>query len=426
MSELTIRCPHCKTDFALSEAVKSQVSEGIIREQRDQLAERERELSRKSDSLEKEKLDYQKKMKQFEARIAEVVKEKERVALEHAEERVAQKVESLESQVNELKEAKKAAEAAELAIRRKEVSIQEKEQNLELEILRRTSGERERLQGELRATLGEEYRLQLAESNKKLAAVEQQLETARIRLSQGSQQLQGEVLEIDLETALRQRFPLDTIEEVPKGFQGADILHRVNDHLGRVCGTIVWETKRTKTWNDEWITKLKDDLTQAKGDFGVIATVALPEGISGFANVGGIWVTTIPLSLEVANALRETILMISSVRRASIGKNEKVELVHEYLTGPEFKRRVETLVEAWMSMKSQLETEKRAFQRQWAEREKQLERVLRSTAAMYGEMRGIMGSSMSDIAQLGLGDGGQVGGVLPEVTDESLSDENRS
>jgi hypothetical protein len=222
------------------------------------------------------------------------------------------------------------------------------------------------------------------------------------KAEQGSMQTQGEVLELDLEALLKARFRFDTIEPVPKGMRGADILQRVVSSLGQACGTVLWETKRTKAWSDGWIEKLKDDQREAKAEIAVIVTEVLPKGIHFFGEVEGVWVTTPSIAVKMAELLRSTLIQVGQATLSSSNKGEKMELLYNYLSGLAFKQKVETIVEAFATLKEDLDKEKRATAKIWAKRERQIERVIMSTSGMYGDMQGIIGSSLPEIKMLDL------------------------
>jgi hypothetical protein len=225
-------------------------------------------------------------------------------------------------------------------------------------------------------------------------------EELRRKLQQGSQQTQGEVLELELEELLRAEFPFDHIEPVPKGMNGADLVQRVHNKTGHCCGTVVWESKRTKGWSDAWIQKLKDDLRLVKGDIAVIVSEALPKDIDNFGQLKGVWVTGRSCALSLAAALRCMLIEVSTTRAAAICKNEKMEVLYSYLSGSEFKQRVEAIVESFIEMQEDLQEERRVTERRWSKREKQIQRVITNTSGMYGDLQGLIGSSLRTIAAL--------------------------
>jgi hypothetical protein len=216
--------------------------------------------------------------------------------------------------------------------------------------------------------------------------------------------LQGEVFQRELESLLKQRFPADAIVPVSKGIRGPDLLQLVRTISGRECGTIVWEAKRTRNWAQSWIAKLKEDQRTQAAEIAVLVTEVLPNGIPTFELIDGVWVTTPSCAMALATALRQGLVSVATERMAADGKTDKMEQLYEYLAGTEFRQKIEAIVEAFVTMKTELESEKRAFTKIWARREKQIERVVTNTALMYGNIQGIIGqSSLPEIQSLALG-----------------------
>ncbi len=190
---------------------------------------------------------------------------------------------------------------------------------------------------------------------------------------------------------------MDTIEEVPKGIRGADVIHKVCNHSGQHCGTLIWESKRTKAWSDGWIDKLKEDAREVKAEVAILVSSVMPKGVGGFARIGGVWVCDHSLAVCLAMALRTNLIDIASAKLSASGKNEKMEMLYEYLSGPEFKQQVEGIVEAFTGMRKDLDQEKRAMEKIWAKREKQIERAVKNMGRMYGSMEGIMGRTLPEL-----------------------------
>jgi hypothetical protein len=209
-------------------------------------------------------------------------------------------------------------------------------------------------------------------------------------------------MEVLLEDLLRDVFPTDSIEPVPTSFPGGDVLQRVHDAAGLSCGTILWESKRTKNWNEAWLPKLRNDQRAAKAHLAILATAEMPKGLTTFGNIDGIWVTGRPCLVGLAAALRHGLIETARTRRSAEGRTTKVEALCTYLAGSEFRQRVEGIVEAFLSMKEDLESEKRSLHRLWAKREKQIERATINTAGLHGDLAGILGSSLPQIANLEL------------------------
>jgi hypothetical protein len=233
-------------------------------------------------------------------------------------------------------------------------------------------------------------------------------------LQQGSQQTQGEVLELELEDILRDCCRSDEILPVPKGVRGADVLQRVNNRAGVSCGAVIWEAKHTKNWSDGWISKLKDDQQQARADIAVLVTDVLPEEIKNFGRREGVWVTVPKHVPGLVAALRTILEEVAQAKRAVASKNETVETLFNYLTGPDFTNRVEAIMRGFIGMQEDLDEEKRVTNRRWAKREKQLDLVLMNTSGMYGDLQGLLGNSLKPIPALEAGESSadEVGDLL--------------
>jgi hypothetical protein len=204
---------------------------------------------------------------------------------------------------------------------------------------------------------------------------------------------------------LGRKFPSDQFLPVPKGVNGADIIQKVVDKYGQICGTIVWETKRAKNWVDGWVPKLKDDQRNQKAEIAVLVTMMLPKEIKNFSVKDGVWVSDFGSVIGLATALRSGLINVSAVKQASVGKNEKMEFLYNYLSGIEFKQKIEAIVESFTAMKSDLEREKRAMTKIWETRDKQISRVVDNTVKMYGDLTGLMGKALPKIDLLELPEG---------------------
>jgi hypothetical protein len=240
------------------------------------------------------------------------------------------------------------------------------------------------------------------EKETQIAGMQRQIEELRRKAGQGCQQLQGEALELELETSLRDRFSGDVIEAVPKGEFGGDIIHRVRNQFGRICGTMLWEAKSTKAWNNRWLEKLRADQRAANAEIGLIVSNVLPAGVETFDRIDNIWVTKKRFAIPLAMALRQSLIEVSNSRQAAIGQRTKMEMVYQYLTGPQFRHRIDVIVEKFTDMQSDLDRERKAMVRIWAKREEQLKSVIDSSAGLYGDLQGIAGRALPEIESLGL------------------------
>jgi hypothetical protein len=227
--------------------------------------------------------------------------------------------------------------------------------------------------------------------------MQRQVEELKRKSEQGSQQLQGEAQEIELEKDLHSKFPGDLIEPVAKGEFGGDVLQRVIGPLNQNCGTILWEIKRTKNWSDGWLAKLRDDQRAAKAEIALLVSHAIPKGVDAFDYIEGVWVTGPRYALAVAIALRQSLIEIATARAASVGQKTKMEQVYQYLTGPLFRQRIEAIVEKFSDMQADLAKERKAMTRLWAKRESQIRGVIESTVGMYGDLQGIAGKALQEI-----------------------------
>lgn len=305
------------------------------------------------------------------------------------------------------------AQRQELELRKQKSAFEEEKKSFELEMARRADGVRE----EVAKQKDEEFRLKEAENAKKLADMTRQIDELKRKAEQGSQQAQGEVLELDLETSLSRAFPFDDIRPVPKGQLGADVLHVVRDERAIECGSMIWESKRTKNWSDAWLQKLKDDKLAAKAQIAVLVSSVLPKDMPTFDCRDGVWVVPPVLAMCVATALRHTLIETAGAKRSVEGRHDKMAAVYDYLSGPEFKGRVTAIVETFTAMRSELESEKRAVMKIWAKREKQIERMVSNTVGLHGELQGIIGQSLPTIEALELDAVAQLPGTSGDVVE---------
>ncbi|HXF99669.1 MAG TPA: DUF2130 domain-containing protein [Bacteroidota bacterium] len=373
MAAPTITCPKCGHVIELTEAFTHQVEEKL-------------------------RVEYNKR---FFAQREEL----EKKIRKETEERLALELKDLRLQ-NEEKERKlREAQEQELQLRKRQRELEDREHQLQLELQRKLDEERKRIWNDAAAKIAEEHRLKDAEKDRQISDMLKQIEELKRRAEQGSQQAQGETLEIELENLLRTTFRTDEILPVPKGVRGADVIQHVRTPLGNFCGTILWESKRTKNWSDAWIQKLKDDQREVKANLAVIVSTALPKEIKHVGNIDGVWVTDFAAVEGLALALRSGLVEVARTRASIQGKGEKMELVYNYLAGQEFRQRIEALVESYVTMKEDLDAEKRAMEKLWAKREQQLQRGVKSLAGLYGDLQGIIGSALQPVTKLELPSG---------------------
>lgn len=405
----TITCPSCKAEIPLSDAITHSLKEQFTREfdlrQRDleqTMAAREKKLGEQTQQLEQNKLD-------LEAQVSSKLEVERRKLTEEAQKQARAgftlEMDDLKTQLAARAAKLEEAQRNELVLRQQQRELEDRTKNLELEVARKLDEERAKLQSDARRQAMEEQQLRMADKEKLISDLKTQIESLQQKAEQGSQQSQGEVLELQLEEQLRQAFPQDEIMPVPKGVTGADVLQRVRNNLGQPCGTIIWESKRTKTWTQGWLTKLKDDARAQGADLAILVSQALPDTVTNSGLVEGVWVSGFTFALPLAAALRNGLLSVAAARRAESGKDEKMEVLYQFVTSPQFRRQVEGVLEAFVEMQRDLDTERRAMEKLWKKREAQLTRVLNGTSGQYGALQGIVGNAaLPEIKTLELGE----------------------
>jgi len=400
----TIICPKCKYEIEVTEVLSSQLRDQIRKEYEADLRKKEQEFQAKAEDLRRREQAIEASKQTIDAEVqARLAKERVRVdqdALAKAREAVALDLKDRDSQLADAKTRLQQAQQAELDLRTKTRELEEQKREFELTLARKLDEERQQIRDAAKKEATEERALKEAEKDKLVDDLRKQIGELQRKSEQGSQQAQGEVMELELEDLLRRHFPYDDIVPVPKGVHGGDVLQHVHDPGGCLCGTILWESKRTKAWSDGWLPKLRDDQRAAKAQLAVLASIEMPKGITTFASVDGVWVTTRPCLLGLASALRAGLIEVASAKRALDGRQGKMEILYHYLSGPECRHRVEGIVEAFATLRDDLEAEKRATQKLWAKREKQLERAVANTAGFYGDLSGIIGASLPQIEKL--------------------------
>jgi len=404
-----ITCPNCGHEFEMSDALTGRIREHLRGELLQEVVRRESELKKKSEALREQEAKVLKSRaaidEEIEARLKERLEEAETKAAGKLEERYAEQLRELKGALEEKDAAIKTFREQELGLRKRQRKLEEEREALELEVARKLDAEREAIRAEASRKAFETHRLKDLEKDKVINDLKSSLEDMKRKAEQGSMETQGEVLEQDFEAQLKSLFAHDDIRPVPKGIRGADLVQVVRTPFGAECGALLWETKNTKAWSNAWIPKLKDDMIEIRAAVAVLVSVALPGGVNRFAQVDGVWVSDPACALPLAAALREQLIAVGRERSASAGKSEKMEALYQYLAGAEFKQKIEGIVEAFTSMQDQLNRERRAMERHWKQREKEIERVIKNTVGLYGDMQGIIGGQIPAIPALEL-DGG--------------------
>ena len=417
MTEPTIVCPNCHTEIKLNESLAAPLIAATRKQFEEQLAQKDTDIALREQTMRDKEKQLVEDKRKLDDQVADQVSaqlkaERTRVIAEESKKAKLASAAELEGKARELTELQevlntnnvKLAEAqkAQAELIRKQRALDEEKRELELTVEKRVQVGLGEVRALAKKEAEDEQKLKVMEKEQTIFAMQKQIEDLKRRAEQGSQQLQGEVQELELENLLRTKFPFDAIEPVPKGEFGGDVLHRVRAPNGQASGTILWEFKRTKNWSDGWLVKLRDDQRTAKAEVAVIVSQVLPKGVETFELIDGVWVTHPRAALPVAAILRQTLLELAMSRQSSEGQQTKTEMVYQYLTGPRFKHRVEAIVEAFSSMQEDLDKERKAIMKQWAKREEQIERVMGATVGMYGDLQGIAGKSLQEIEGLEL------------------------
>ncbi len=421
MEEGKITCPNCGEEFEISDALTGRIREHLKAELLKEVSRREAKLKEKSELLRAEAEQISKSREaideEIETRLKKRLADAEKKAAKKLEGQYADQLKDLQGAIAEKDKAIQTFRDQELELRKKQRKLEEETESLELEVARKLDEEREKIRGKAEKKLAEAHRLKDLEKDKVINDLKSSLEDMKRRAEQGSMETQGEVLEQDFEARLKSFFVHDDIQPVPKGIRGADLVQTVRTTMGAESGVLLWETKNTKAWSTAWIPKLKDDMIEVRASIAILVSVVLPDGINRFGQVDGVWVSDPLSALPLAAALREQLMAVNRERNASVGKSEKMETLYQYLAGVEFKQKIEGIVEAFTSMQDQLNRERRAMERHWKQREKEIERVVKNTVGLYGDMQGIIGGQIPTIPALELDEA--AGRQLLDDSDES-------
>lgn len=409
----SIQCPKCGTSIDVNDILKHQIEDSLRKEFQQKVNQQENELMVKNEALEKAKAEFEAKKKQenemFAERLEKEKKEAEKLITEKLKTKLAEEqkdqMELLNKELAEKSEKlrelnKMTAEIAKLEREKLELkdtieAASEKQLNEKLALERERIQKLEKEKSELR----EKELLKQIEDQKKLT------EEMKRKQEQGSMQMQGEVLELAIEEYLAVQFPLDTIDEIKKGASGADCLQSVNTREHQNCGTIYYESKRTKNFQPAWIEKFKNDIREKKANIGVLVTEVMPADMERMGMKDGIWICTFEEFKGLSAVLRQSLIQVSQAVQSQENKGDKMEMLYDFLTSNEFRLQIEGIVEGFTQMQDDLTAEKRSMMAHWKKREKQIEKVVNNTIGMYGSIRGIAGNAVQSVKALELENG---------------------
>lgn len=414
-SERTVPCPQCGYEMKLTESLAAPLIAAVERKYQQQLRDQQADLAGREQEVAHRAAAIQQQAEDAERRVAEQVRsqleiERKQLAVqetERAKQNVAAELERRDSEMKDqetriaaLSEKLGAAQQQEADFLRQKRALDDERRELKLQIEKQVQQELAAVRQQAQRQVEDQMRLQVKDKDEAIQGLRHQIDELKRKAEQGSQQAQGEVLETQVEQQLRTRFPMDEILPVAKGEFGGDLLHTVRDAVGQPCGSILWEFKRTRNWSDGWLAKLRSDQRTAGAELAVLATQTLPRDVTLFDHIDGVWVSSLACTLPVAVALRQALIELARARRAGEGEQTKAQQVYSYLTGPQFRHRVETIAEKFTDMRADLDQERKFIERQWAKREKQLELVLKASEGINGDLQAIAGRTMDAINEL--------------------------
>lgn len=400
----TITCPNCKYEFPIENALSQKIEDDIksrylkrYNEDKQKFEAEKAQLAKEAELI-KIQGENQEQILADKLRLAKTQLEQE--AIKKAASEMALQMEMLNKELTDKSQKLKESQVKELELMQKEKQINEREESLKLDLEKQLVARQKEIEDRVKKMESDRSDLKIKELEKKLTDQAELVETMRRKAEQGSMQLQGEVLELALEELLKATFPLDSIEEVAKGVKGADCVQHVKNNVGDICGKIIYESKRTKAFTNEWIEKLKRDMRAQQADIAVIVTETLPKDMESFGFKDGVWICRFSDVKPLAFLLRDSLLKIHTAMVSQENKGDKMQMLYNYLTANEFRQNIEAVVEGFLALKDGITREKIQMEKIWKEREKQLDKVLLNTTQFYGSIKGIAGNAVGDIKML--------------------------
>ena len=384
--ENKIICPNCNSEISVEKALSSRYKDHYEQEFKKQLANQQKQINEKASQL------YTEKVKSVK---------------EDLNDKYLAEIKLLKEDNDKKKSENFKLKEKEIKLLKKEQELQEEREEMNLKLQRELMKKRDEFKAMGLKEAESKFELEKLELQKQIEDQKKLAAEMKRKMEQGSMQMQGEVQELAIEEWLRDHFPLDTIDEVKKGARGADCIQIVNTRSAIACGKICYESKRTKDFKPSWIEKFKADIRDKEGDIGVLVTEVLPSDMNRMGLKDGIWICTFDEFKGLSGVLRETIIRLDLSKSSQVNKGDKMNLLYNYLTSNAFKMQVEAIVEGFSQMKTDLDSEKRSYQRIWKQREKQIDKVITNTIEMYGSIKGIAGNAIQSVAALELNVGNE-------------------
>ncbi|AYN04582.1 MULTISPECIES: DUF2130 domain-containing protein [unclassified Flavobacterium] len=406
----SIQCPNCGTIIDVNDILKHQLEDSIRKEFQQKATAQAKELELKNEQFEKAKAEFEAKKKQENELFTERLDREKKVAEKEITEKLKTKLAeenkdrllSMEKELSEKSEKLRELNKMEGEIAKLQREKLEMKEAIEAESQKQLNAALVLERDKIRKQEEEKNELKIKEYQKQSDDQKKLIEEMKRKQEQGSMQLQGEVMELAIEEWLASNFPLDSIDEVKKGANGADCLQIVNTRELQNCGSIYYESKRTKAFQPAWIEKFKNDIRDKKANIGVLVTEVMPAGMDRMGMRDGIWICTYEEFKGLSAVLRQSLIQVSQAVQAQENKGDKMAMLYDFLTSNEFRLQIEGIVEGFTQMQTDLDSEKRAMQRIWKQREKQIEKVVNNTLGMYGSIRGIAGNAVQTVRALEL------------------------
>jgi len=407
-NEPTIKCPSCNTEIKLTESLAAPLLEAARQQFDQRIAEKELDIGKREAGLLEAQRALAKERENVSVLVNEKLKaEREKIAFEEGRKArmlLADELQEKSSELIDLQEALRQrdeklthAQNAQIELLRKQRELADAIREQEFTIETRVQDRIVEIREQSKAAAERELSLKILQKDHIIETMQKQIDELRRTGEQGLEQLQGEMQELLLESVLRRAFPRDTVEPVPRGEYGADVMHRVFDASGQVCGNILLESKRTKTWSDAWLSKLREDLRRANADIAIIVSQAVPKQIDTFGFFGGVFITKPQYVVPLVIVLRQSLIEIASLRVFNEGHGAKMEMIHQYVNGPCFRHRVEAIAERVTDMQLDLDRERKSTNKQWAKRQQQINGIGQAAAGLYGDVQGIIGKTLQEI-----------------------------
>ncbi len=406
MSDNKIKCPNCGTSINVDELLFHQAEEKLNEKQK--IANLEIQKQKEAFALQQKEFEEKKKKENelFQTKLNQKIEEeKQKIILEQSKnisEKFELELKVLKDENTQRKEENQSLKNEKLELLKKEEALLEKEKNFELKLLEEKKILKFELESQIKKEKDSEFELKQKEKDVQIESMKKIIDDLKRKSEQGSMQIQGETLELEVESYLKEKFKFDDILEVQKGMRGADCMQIINTTQKQNCGKIIYECKSAKAFSGDWIDKLKEDKRTSKSDIAVLVTTIYPKDIERMEFKDGVWICNLEEFKGLSIALRESLIQINNVFSQQQNKGDKVTMLYDYLSGNEFRGHIEAIVESFSDMKIDLEKEKKYFQKIWKEREIQIDKVINNTVQLYGSIKGIGGKEIMTIQQLEL------------------------